>query len=280
MKKLLFITALVATLSSCSVGLYTDGYHTQLSSAINLSVQPSWGPAGYDYAPYYYFPEFDFYYDVNKAIFYYLNSGRWIAAKHLPPHFPHDLHKYYKVVLTERNPWIHNRIHRQKYHKFKGVYTQPFIGHNPNKPKPNGPQYNPRRDHNNNGNHYYGEQNKPKSQTPAPNNGNWGNRTNNSRNNNTAQSPSNINGNNRYNQGQSPYRGNGTGTKAPQTNYGQQQNNRKAGVGSSQGSRNQSTSRSQQATKQSSSSKSNDKGTSSRGSSSSQSGRASGSRGR
>ena len=131
MKRLLFMVALAAALSSCSVGYYNNPSKNNLhrSSIVNISIQPSWGPAGYDYAMYYYFPDFNFYYDVERALFYYPNYGRWVSARVLPPRrgFPTDLHRYYKVVINRHNPWNYNRQHRSRYKIYKGVYTQPTI---------------------------------------------------------------------------------------------------------------------------------------------------------
>ena len=123
MKRLIFAIAVALTLSSCATSYYTPA---PVTGAINISIQPSWGPAGYDYALYYYFPEFNFYYDVERALFYYQNYGRWVSAKVLPKgrHYPTDLHRYYKVVINERNPWNYNRQHKKIYKHHKGVYTQ------------------------------------------------------------------------------------------------------------------------------------------------------------
>ena len=130
MKRLLFMVALAAALSSCSVGYYpTSNNNLHRSSFVNISIQPSWGPAGYDYAMYYYFPDFNFYYDVERALFYYPNYGRWVSARVLPAGrgFPTDLHRYYKVVINRHNPWNYNRQHRTRYKMYKGVRTQPTI---------------------------------------------------------------------------------------------------------------------------------------------------------
>ena len=284
MKKLLILFAAAMILSSCSVGLYTDGVHTSTVASLNLSMQPSWGPAGYNYAPYYYFPEFDFYYDVNKAIFYYLNHGRWIAAKHLPPHYPKDLHRYYKVVLTQRNPWLHNSNHRTMYKKYKGVYNQPVIGdkhkpQGPAAPKPQSPQspqrppQNNRYDHNkapqnsgqNGGGSYYGSRNNQQGY------GNYDNRNTvrDSRNNDTNRGAAYNNGANGSQRGNSSNSGYNRPSNQSQPNNVAPSNNR--------GSNN---SRSQQTKASSASSEKKSSSTTQRGSSNSQSNHSTGSRGR
>ena len=278
MKKLLILFAAAMILSSCSVGLYTDGVRTSTVASLNISMQPSWGPAGYNYAPYYYFPEFDFYYDVNKAIFYYLNHGRWIAAKHLPPHFPKDLHRYYKVVLTQRNPWLYNSSHRSMYKKYKGVYNQPVIGnkHHPQGPGAPGPQRPPqnnRYDHNkppqNNGHYgngsYYGSRNNQSG------NGNYDNRNTvrDSRNNNTNRGTAYNNGAN------APQRGNSSNSSYNKPTNQSQPN--KVAPSNNRGSNN---SRSQQTKASNPSSEKKSSSNAQRGGSNSQGNRATGSRGR
>ena len=127
MKRLVTII-LGLMLSSCSVGYYA-GSNVGVITTANLSLQPAWGPAGYDCAHYYYFPDFNFYYDVNNALFYYLSGSRWISARQLPYAlgYPRDLYKLYKVVLNIRDPWNHNRVHRREYKHFCGVHTQPVL---------------------------------------------------------------------------------------------------------------------------------------------------------
>lgn len=133
MKRILFAIVTAITLSSCGVGYYSSNFIDPIvttpipvSGSINISIQPSWGPAGYNYAMYYYFPDFNFYYDVERALFHYLNYGRWVSAKMLPRgrHFPTDLHRYYKVVINNHNPWNYNRQHKNQYKRYKGIYNQ------------------------------------------------------------------------------------------------------------------------------------------------------------
>lgn len=114
-------------LTSCSIGYYDSG--VLLATTANISVQPAWGPAGYDCAHYYYFPDYNFYYDVNNALFYYLSGSRWLSARQLPYSlgYPRDLYKLYKVVLNIRDPWNYNRRHISEYKHFKGMHNQPVL---------------------------------------------------------------------------------------------------------------------------------------------------------
>ena len=126
MKRLAIILAATLACTSCGVALYPDRGVT-VTASVNISAQPPWGPAGYDYAPYYYFPDFNFYYDVDRAMFHYYSRGRWIAVRQLPVGYPRDLYKFYKVVIDVRDPWLYNRRHKSMYRKYRGIHTQPVL---------------------------------------------------------------------------------------------------------------------------------------------------------
>lgn len=128
MKRMFAILTMALCTASCSVMLQGSREGITVGGAVNISAQPPWGPAGYACAPYYYFPDFNIYYDVNRALFYYLDHGRWRSAHRLPPYAgPRDLYKFYKVVLDVRDPWLYNRSHRIEYKKYRGIHTQPVL---------------------------------------------------------------------------------------------------------------------------------------------------------
>ncbi len=106
---------------------------------INISIQPSWGPSGYDYAEYYYIPELNIYYDVSAALFYYLSGSNWKGVKELPRKYKkYDLNTMYKVVMNNTpNPWLKNSEHKTKYKSFSNVHTQkPISQATPSAKKP------------------------------------------------------------------------------------------------------------------------------------------------
>lgn len=132
MKRMFAILTLALCTASCSVMMQGSREGITVGGAVNISAQPPWGPAGYACAPYYYFPDFNIYYDVNRALFYYYSYGRWVSAHKLPPQVgPRDLYKFYKVVLDVRDPWLYNRAHRSKYRKYRGIHTQPVLRDTP-----------------------------------------------------------------------------------------------------------------------------------------------------
>ncbi len=113
-----------AILAVCFALLNAPSVQAQVS--ININLQPSWGPSGYDYAEYYYIPELNIYYDVVNALFYYTSGSSWISSKFLPLRYKrYDLSTMYKVVLNgEPTPWLNNKAHKKTYKNYKNDRTQ------------------------------------------------------------------------------------------------------------------------------------------------------------
>lgn len=123
MKRRIFLIAIAALLQSCA--LLTLPAATDYGVSINISNQPAWGPTGYDYAAYYYLPDINIYYDVNRSLFYYQSGSRWVSAQYLPPSYrSYDLYSLYKVVINYDSPWQYNRTHRTMYSKYRNDRSQ------------------------------------------------------------------------------------------------------------------------------------------------------------
>lgn len=129
MKKLLTLIIVAVALQSCSLTNLIPSYdYPSAEITINIDLQPAWGPIGYDYAAYYYMPEINIYYDINRSLFYYQSNNRWIGVKYLPPSYRvYDLFKIYKVVINYNNPWEYNRNHRAQYKHYRDDRTQTTI---------------------------------------------------------------------------------------------------------------------------------------------------------
>ena len=123
MKRLLIILGLGLTIGMTKV----NTVEAQVVNVyVNIDLQPAWGPAGYNYAAFYYFPALNIYYDVNNALFYYLSGRRWLSSYFLPVRFQrYDFYTMYKVVINDfHNPWLYNRAHRRSYAGYRNVRTQ------------------------------------------------------------------------------------------------------------------------------------------------------------
>lgn len=123
MKRLLIILGLGLTIGMAKV----NTVEAQVVNVyVNIDLQPAWGPAGYNYAAFYFFPALNIYYDVNHALFYYLSGRRWISSYYLPIRYQrYDFYTMYKVVINDyHNPWLYNRAHRRSYASYRNIRTQ------------------------------------------------------------------------------------------------------------------------------------------------------------
>lgn len=101
----------------------------QVQVHINIGAQPLWGPAGYDYAAYYYMPDIDVYFNVARREYVYMAGGRWVFSPYLPDYCSgYDLYRGYKVVINEPNPWMNHERYREHYEHYRGWYgKQPVL---------------------------------------------------------------------------------------------------------------------------------------------------------
>jgi hypothetical protein len=117
--------ALLLILFSFAFLLPKTEAQVKVSVNINVGTQPEWGPAGYDYVDYYFFPDIDVYYYVPQHQYIYLQGGRWLFAASLPDRCRHyDIYRGYKVVINEPRPYLHHDVYRERYVKYKGHYDE------------------------------------------------------------------------------------------------------------------------------------------------------------
>src|ERR1051325_4113049 len=115
----------LAVISCFFLSVYTEG---QVRVNFNIGLQPLWGPVGYDYVEYYYLPDIDVYYNVPRHEYVYYDGGRWVTTVSLPPRYhDYDLYTGYKVVVNEREPYLHHEHYKEKYARYKGRHDQEVI---------------------------------------------------------------------------------------------------------------------------------------------------------
>ena len=122
MKKLIFVLGLGLIIGMVNF----NKADAQVHVSINIDIQPSWGPSGYNYAEFYYIPEIDVYYDVINRIYIYSDGRRWVRGAYLPMAYNYyDFYSLYKVVINGvRSPWRHNRNHIKLYSGYRYNYAQ------------------------------------------------------------------------------------------------------------------------------------------------------------
>ncbi|MEP6746545.1 MAG: hypothetical protein ABJB86_02400 [Bacteroidota bacterium] len=123
MKKILLLSSVFVS----SLFIY-NAANAQFQASINIGVQPEWGPSGYNYAENYYLPDAEAYYNVPSRQFVYFDRGNWVYASSLPGRFQnYDLYSGYKVVMNERQPWLHFNNHRSFYANYRFRHDQVAI---------------------------------------------------------------------------------------------------------------------------------------------------------
>lgn len=112
----------ITTLFAFAAIAFVNKAEAQVKVNVNINIgdQPQWGPAGYDYAEYYYLPDIKTYYYVPQHQFVYFSGNRWVFANALPPMYAnYNLYNGYKVVLRSRDAYKHFDEHRVKYGRYK-----------------------------------------------------------------------------------------------------------------------------------------------------------------
>lgn len=127
MKTIKFIAIGIILLVSSSV-------QAQASVHVNIGSVPSWGPAGYVNAEYYYLPDVEAYYDIRATRFIYFNRGQWIRSRFLPnPYRNYNLNTGCKVVLNDYHgarPFNNFRAHKVRYYKgYRGYEPRNVVCH-------------------------------------------------------------------------------------------------------------------------------------------------------
>lgn len=135
-----------------SLGVFTTRTaNAQVNINVNIASQPLWGPVGYDYVNYYYFPDIDAYYSIPQRQYIYLQGNKWVFANALPPSYHYDIYRGYKVVVNDRDPWLRPDYYRSKYGKYKNHFGKQVIIRDSDDPKYY--KVNGRGNKGNNGNH-------------------------------------------------------------------------------------------------------------------------------
>ncbi len=93
----------------------------KINIQINIGNQPAWGPTGYDYAQFYYFPDYNFYYDISRAQYVVLNGNTWVYTRTIPGAYRFNPYSAYKVVLNQNAPYRQNSLHIRNYARYKGM---------------------------------------------------------------------------------------------------------------------------------------------------------------
>ncbi len=114
----------IASMLFLSISFGITEAQAKISIRINIGSQPGWGPTGYDYAQYYYFPDYDFYYDIERAKYIIFRNNAWTYVSTVPATYRFDPYNAYKVVVNQNKPYLYNKTHRATYAQYKGKARQ------------------------------------------------------------------------------------------------------------------------------------------------------------
>jgi len=133
MKKFLLATTLL--IGSLITTTSTDA-QVRVNIHANIGSQPMWGPAGYDFAQFYYLPDLDMYYDVQARQFVYFDRGRWIYTTALPMNYRnYDLYGGYKVVINHDRPFVYHDYYRSHYRNYRNMRNRQVVIMNSRDPR-------------------------------------------------------------------------------------------------------------------------------------------------
>ena len=101
----------------------------QAFAQVNITLQPKWGPVGYNYVNYYYLPDIETYYHVPTHRYVHQNpAGKWVYSNGLPATYRnYDLYNGYKVVINQPDAYKYHKDHKIKYIGYKGNKSQAII---------------------------------------------------------------------------------------------------------------------------------------------------------
>lgn len=106
----------------------TSNAQVKVGMNINIADQPEWGPAGYNYAEYYYMPDIETYYYVPKKQFVYFSDNRWVFSNALPPAYSgYNLYSGYKAVFKTHDAYKQFNEHKAKYVRYKNYGARQVI---------------------------------------------------------------------------------------------------------------------------------------------------------
>lgn len=113
MKTLKIIAITLLMFVSCTI-------RAQVKVDVNVGKPPVWGPV-VTTQEYYYLPDINSYYDINRSQYVYLNRGTWVRSKSLPVRYRgYNLNTGNVVVINDyhgRSPYVHYKAHKVKYYK-------------------------------------------------------------------------------------------------------------------------------------------------------------------
>ena len=109
-------------------GNYSHGYNAP----------PAHAPAhGRRHHSYHYYPNAEFYFDIGRNVYFYLDShAQWTFSVNLPIHLRSHLHNnYVEIEMEDDRPYRKHKYYKNKYKKHKTKYKRNHKAKNKSKYK-------------------------------------------------------------------------------------------------------------------------------------------------
>ncbi|MBE9516809.1 MAG: hypothetical protein IME93_07500, partial [Proteobacteria bacterium] len=85
----------------------------------------------YDSYSYWYYPAVDVYFDIHREVYFYLDAGRWITVRVLPPRFRGYMGARVDLRMRHDRPYTRHRNHKRSYpkHKYRRAKSRDYNKH-------------------------------------------------------------------------------------------------------------------------------------------------------
>lgn len=135
MKKIIFTSVLsFFVLTGCHN--YGGGVIVSGGYSHGHNVPPAHAPAhGHRSHRYHYYPNAEFYFDIGRNMYFYLDSrAQWSFSVNLPVHLRHHLHNnYVEIEMDDDRPYRQHKHYKNKYKKHQSKYNRKHYKNNNSK---------------------------------------------------------------------------------------------------------------------------------------------------
>lgn len=123
MKKVVLLSLLSLFLFT---GCHTYGGGVIASGRYGYNAPPAHAPARHQQHSYHYYPNAEFYFDVGRNMYFYLDSNaRWTFSVNLPFRLRSHLHNnYVEIEMDNDRPYSRHKYYKNKYKKHKTRYKR------------------------------------------------------------------------------------------------------------------------------------------------------------
>ena len=118
---------ILGMLAGCFI-LAASVTETKAQVHVNVNVGLWNPPAEYSGVNYYYLPDVESYYYVPTHKYVYLDGGRWVFRRALPPRYStYNIQTGYKVAVNRPRAYTYYNTDRARYARYRGTHDRQVI---------------------------------------------------------------------------------------------------------------------------------------------------------